>query len=215
MFFSKLECGKIIFDFLIVEYLKSQWKNVKENFKRCLDKRNRMTRSGAASHTLPKCKYFENLLFINDKILNQETCSNIVLPNEPLSSPLSSQSSSSLSSPQSCQPLSLSQAIPELKSSEQKKRQAEEDTAVKQNTEKCQAKRKKEMSSNIDLLTLKYLENLSGDFKTEESKEEVDSNMLFFKSLVPSMKNMTKHNNRKARLKIQEIVFDLEASDNE
>ncbi|CAB4038372.1 Hypothetical predicted protein, partial [Paramuricea clavata] len=44
-----------------VEFLKAQWKNLKENYKRCLDKRNRMTKSGAGAHSLPTCKYFQNL----------------------------------------------------------------------------------------------------------------------------------------------------------
>ena len=39
-----------------------------------------MSRSGAATHTLPKSKYFENLAFLCDNVASHETFSNILLP---------------------------------------------------------------------------------------------------------------------------------------
>ena len=38
-----------------------------------------MSRSGAASKTLPKCRYFEELCFIHNKLLNKDTASNVSL----------------------------------------------------------------------------------------------------------------------------------------
>ena len=80
-----------------------QWKNLKENLKRSLNKRNRLTRSGAAAHSLPKCKHSASFMFLSDKISKKETSSYISWPltiNElvsdaspsPLSAPLPSPS---------------------------------------------------------------------------------------------------------------------------
>ena len=42
-------------------------KNLKENLKRCFNKREKLTRSGAAALSLPKCKYFDmaRVMWIN------------------------------------------------------------------------------------------------------------------------------------------------------
>ena len=128
---------------VLVEYLNQQWKNVKENYKRCLDKRNRMTRSGAANHTLPTCRYYEQLHFLNDKVSSQETTSNIVLPND--QTVVSPQLS--LSPPESLHSPTLSNDLPssELRSPEpeQRKRQprqSDDDVGIEKNV---RPKRKK------------------------------------------------------------------------
>ena len=41
-----------------------------------------MTRSSAGARSLPTCRYFQNPLFLKDKIANKETESNVSLPNE-------------------------------------------------------------------------------------------------------------------------------------
>ncbi|CAB3994829.1 Hypothetical predicted protein [Paramuricea clavata] len=41
-----------------------------------------MTRSGAGACSLPTCRYFQNLLFLKDKIANKETESNVSLSNQ-------------------------------------------------------------------------------------------------------------------------------------
>ena len=61
----------------LVEYLQRQLKNLKDNLKKCLDKRQRMTRSGAAASSLPQCKYFHQMKFLHEKTANQPTESNI------------------------------------------------------------------------------------------------------------------------------------------
>lgn len=166
--------------------------------KRCLDKRNRLTRSGAAAHTLPKCKFFDVLMFLNDKISNQETQSNIDISkssnnHESIPSPLSS--SSMLSSPSG----SFST-------------DAAADTST--NTRKRSLKNKQGMSQRIDLLTLDFLEKASNE-KIPKKEDEEDSDLLFFKSLLPSMKNLSRRSNRVARKKIQDIIFELEMSEDE
>lgn len=60
-----------------VDSLKRLWKNLKDNFGKCLKNRIKMTRSGAAAETLPKCKLFDQLYFIKDTVANRPTISNI------------------------------------------------------------------------------------------------------------------------------------------
>ena len=68
-----------LFVIFTVDFLKKEWKNMRENMKRCIVRRAEMTRSGAPSSSLPKCKYFSQLQFIRDKIMNKETDSNLNL----------------------------------------------------------------------------------------------------------------------------------------
>ena len=64
------------FVFVLVSFLKAQWKYMRDNQKRCLVKRNAMTKSGVAAHTLPKCKFFNQLQFLQEKVSNKESHSN-------------------------------------------------------------------------------------------------------------------------------------------
>ncbi|XP_057299472.1 uncharacterized protein LOC130630092 [Hydractinia symbiolongicarpus] len=61
-----------------VEFMKIQWKDLRENLKRCLVKRSKMMKCGAAFHTLPNCKYFPQLQFLQEKVMNKKTCSNVM-----------------------------------------------------------------------------------------------------------------------------------------
>ena len=56
-----------------MEFLQKQLKNLKENLKKYLDKRNQMTRSGAAAESLPKFKYFEQMRLLHEKSANKPT----------------------------------------------------------------------------------------------------------------------------------------------
>ena len=63
---------------ILVEFLKNQWKNLQDNARHCLpEKRRDMSKSGAAAPSQPKCKYFNKLQFVHDKVLNKESSSNI------------------------------------------------------------------------------------------------------------------------------------------
>ena len=62
-----------------VDFLQRQLKNLKDNLKKCLEKRKQMTRSGAAASSLPKCKYYEQMEFLHEKTANMVTESNIIL----------------------------------------------------------------------------------------------------------------------------------------
>ena len=62
---------------MTVEFLKTQLKNLKDAYKKCLDRINKATRSGSAASRVTKCKYFEQMSFLYDKTANKSTDSNI------------------------------------------------------------------------------------------------------------------------------------------
>ena len=88
-----------VFSFL-VEFLKKQWKNLRDSLKRVQEKREEITKSGSAGKPLPSCKYFSQLQFVYDKLPKKETHSNIVITPQTLDrdSPSASSSSSPSSS---------------------------------------------------------------------------------------------------------------------
>ena len=88
-----------VFSFL-VEFLKKQWKNLRDSLKIVQEKREEITKSGSAGKPLPSCKYFSQLQFVYDKLPKKETHSNIVITPQTLhrDSPSASSSSSPSSS---------------------------------------------------------------------------------------------------------------------
>ena len=92
-----------VFSFL-VEFLKKQWKNLRDSLKRVQEKQKEITKSGSAGKPLPSCKYFSELEFVYDKLPKKETHTNIVITPQTLDR--DSPSASSSSSPSSSSPSS-------------------------------------------------------------------------------------------------------------
>ena len=66
------------FFYILVEYLQRQFKYLKDNLKKCLDRRaNIMTKSGAAATSLPTCNYFNQMLYLVEGVGNQPTERNL------------------------------------------------------------------------------------------------------------------------------------------
>ena len=65
------------FFYLLAEYLQSQFKYLKGNLKKCLDRRANMTKSGVAATSLPTCNYFNQMLYLIKGVGNQPTESNL------------------------------------------------------------------------------------------------------------------------------------------
>nr|XP_047122390.1 uncharacterized protein LOC124805892 [Hydra vulgaris] len=75
----KMNAWKEISTSFETEILQKKLKNLKDTLKKCFDKRNKMTKSGAGASALPKCKYYEEMLFLHDKNNNISTQSNFEL----------------------------------------------------------------------------------------------------------------------------------------
>ena len=65
-----------------MEFLQKQLKYLKDDLKKCLDRRLKLTKSGAPASSLPKCSYFEVIRFLHDKTANKPTENNLRLPND-------------------------------------------------------------------------------------------------------------------------------------
>ena len=93
----------LFYFYFLEEFLKKCWKNLRDNFSKCLKSRERKTRSGTVASTLPKCKLFTQMLLLKDSILNRPTISNVISNSQSVSVDVSSllRSNPSSSSPSS------------------------------------------------------------------------------------------------------------------
>ena len=168
--------------FVLADVLKKQLKNLKDTLKKCLDKRNELTKSGAAASKLPKCKFFEQMAFLHEKTGNQPTQSNV---NYNLESP----EISNLGSPPS-----ISSFRYETKS-------------VK---EPCTTPARKK--SKIDTPEADLRKSLiETDLMIKKSMEQAeDEDSLYCRSLIPILKELPTKKKRLAKIKISQLLFDLQ-----
>ena len=168
--------------FVLADVLKKQLKNLKDTLKNCLDKRNELTKSGAAASKFPKCKFFEQMTFLHEKTGNKPTQSNV---NYNLESP----EISNLGSPPS-----ISSFRYETKS-------------VK---EPCTTPARKK--SKIDTPEADLRKSLvETDLMIKKSVEQAeDEDSLYCRSLIPILKELPTKKKRLAKIKISQLLFDLQ-----
>lgn len=68
---------------LIEGELKKLFDKMRDNYRRCLRKREKITRSGAGVKKLPTCDFFHELSFLSDVMSTQQTDSNLSTPSPP------------------------------------------------------------------------------------------------------------------------------------
>ncbi|XP_028396781.1 uncharacterized protein LOC114532138 [Dendronephthya gigantea] len=193
-----------------VEFLKTQLKYLKDNLKKCLDRRSKATKSGAAASKLPTCKYFDQLRFLHGKVCNKPTESNLTPVIDVEDSSLAVNNSSALTSfvtqsvlcPETSTPTS-SKSIP---ASAPGKSKAE--TEIIANTPAKRSKSRAEMAFAVDTMLVKTLKDMQEPTVTDQ-----DEDLLFCKSLVPILKKMPARQNRLAKIKINQLLFDIEFND--
>ena len=189
---------KYVLFFPSVVYLQKVFKNLKDSLKKCLDKRGALSRSGAAASTLPMCKYFEVMRFLHEKTSNLETHSNVELEVQAASNnsfDLSSswQSQDPIQSPSSCSSIS-----DDVKCSKRKRATTKEENDPFLDQVKS-------MDENM----ISHL----GKMKGKEENHEKDEAELFCTSLLPVLRDMDKKQLRLAKLKIQQLLYDLQYAD--
>ena len=74
------------------------------------------------------------------------------------------------------------------------------------------ARKKKEViGSQMDFMLIKTLQDFNDPKSTQETKQcEETEDSLFLKSLIPTLSKLAPKNNKMAKMKIQELLFDLE-----
>ena len=170
--------------FLLVEFLQKQLKNLKDSLKKCLDKRNQMSRSGAAAESLPKCKYFEQMRFLHDKSANKPTVSNLGICTNEINFDRESSSTS----------LKRKTLEDDAKVNAKNRRSSQNDldTAIL-----------KQIQANSELINKSCQSEVVQD----------DDAALYCKSIVPILRSLPVRKRRLATLKISKILFDLEFED--
>lgn len=183
------------FFFSLVLYLQKIFKNLKDSLKKCLDKRKALSRSGAAASTLPTCKYFEVMRFLHDKTSNLETQSNVELEIQPISNS-SFDLSSTLQSPQDVQSSSSCSTISD--------------------DIRCPKRKRASTNEHIDpfLEQIKSMDDKMMKCMEKDVDSEKDEATLFCNSLIPVLRDMEKRQLRMAKLKIQQLLYDLQYADN-
>ena len=154
--------------------------------KKCLDKRNRMTRSGAAAVNLPKCQYFDQMAFLHEKSVNKVTETNLSQP--------STFSAEVLTDGNQCSPLSSSCSSngsnfdTSKKSTKNKKRRTDsmQPDALAQSLQDCDEMIKRSLT------------------------DENDEDYLFCRSLVPMLKEFPQREKRRAKIKIMQLIYELQ-----
>ena len=150
---------------------------------------------------MPSCKYFSQLQFVYHKLPKKETHSNIIITPETLERGSSSSSSTTFS---------------ECLSYSGHTTTKDSNVSVAANSN---VKAKKGKQKDIDSLaneelatTLKKVNQTTDLLISKESpgESEDDADTLFCRSIIPTLRSLTPRNNRLAKIKIQQFLFDLE-----
>ncbi|XP_047146243.1 uncharacterized protein LOC124819091 [Hydra vulgaris] len=180
------------------DLLQKKLKNLKDTLRKCLDKRNRMTRSGAAASNLPKCKFFDQMTFLHEKSANKPTESNVdIVPDVASPSSFHSQCSFTKSSP------STSSFSSELILTENRKRLSHTRSPIQK-----KARIKNQNDESLSQLSQSLVECDKILKKSMEDGEE-DETTLFCRSLIPIMKELPIKENRRAMIKIKTLLFNM------
>ena len=147
-----------------------------------LEKRDLLTRSGAGATVLPQCQFFRELQFIKNAVTNRATHSNLNVQHHLLVQSMQTSPISTI--PQQSESI--------IYGSQRKKRL-------------CQKTKQGEVSQdtqNLDKAIVHYLQ------KVNAGKENADE--MFCKSLVPILSTLPPQKNRRAKIEIQKLLYEIE-----
>ena len=160
--------------FVLVEFLKNLWKNLRESYLRCKSKRVKLTKLESKASRLPSCNFFDLLTFLDDN--TEETLST---------------STTNLNDSFNEESLHNAKASYRTNFSSKRKTPSKPD--------------------DIDREILASLKSMNDQPQTQEAvngKEE-SANSLFCKSLISSMDDLTPEQTMLARIKIQQVLFEI------
>ena len=156
---------------------------------------------GAGAKTSPTCAFFKELSFLTDTVGNKATVSNVTPTTLPDLSPASPNSSFVISEPQSPN-MALHHTLPDSPAAP---------TLVEEEVGK-KGKQKTRKDMDIDmLLTRSLIQDIESNEEKKQNTEYPDE--LFCKSLVDSFKKLPKKKNKRAKIKVLEILLEFEDDD--
>ena len=180
--------------FILESVLTKEFDRLKDNYRRCIRKREKMTRSGCAGTKLPTCEYFVELSFLRDIVTGRNTESNVSKATAAVESQPST-SANPVTNTDNAQPTPVNY-----------------DAKVMRNS-------RKRRSDQIDeLLAI----SLSNDMKKEKEKNEEhktmqsqDEDILFCSSLIQTFQKLKGKYNKLAKMKVMEVLLEFEKDDDD
>ena len=157
-------------------------------------KRELLTRSGAGLTNLPQCKYFKELAFLSDVVTNRITESNLNMPR--------------FHAVDNGESEEIMQSV--------KQQESTSATPLPKRKRKFNARESQEplvdcqfAGSSLDNAIASYLQK---ENSRKDAKEDADE--MFCRCLIPILSALPTKKNRKAKVEIQKLLFDIEL-DNE
>ena len=193
--------------------MKKEWAKLRENFRKTLIKREKATRSGAGSKKpLPSCNYFVELSFLTDSMSNRPSTTNVPprLPS-PIGSPASTICGEDVADDiqqhieTNITPVSTN-ITPVSKRSDVTTRSSDYSNPRK--------RRSVDADENANLLLVQTLDkHLNQPEQAQVQLQEEDDDRLFCLSLVKTLKGMAPKKNALSRIKVQQVLFDVQFQD--
>ena len=192
-----------------VESMKAKWKNLCDSYKTCLSREREISKSGSGTFKTPTCRYYSQVSFLRGVVTNQQTISNVTLP----TLPPESASPSDLARKSSPAPLFTSTSSYEADdfrstepSFEVLSRKGNTSVEGKSTSAKC-CKR----APSMDPVESFLIGNIQKNAASKRNDDDPDD--LFCRSLVATLKRLPQKKTQMARLKIQQLLFDIEYED--
>ena len=191
----------------LAEFLQKQLKNLKDSLTNCLDKRTKMTRSGAAASSLQKCRYFEQMAFLYGSVGNRPTESNL---SSLLSPPTPVSTIDYCSDVQVDDAPSTSRiTVPEVEREKHAQGTKRPLSAQLFSSNRSGNRMNRDVA---ELMILKQLSDSDAMYK-KITDEDDDEDLLYCRSLVPILREMPDKKKRLAKIKISQLLFDIEFHD--
>ena len=170
--------------------MKQEWVKLRENYRKCCRRREKLQRSGAGNVKLPTCKFYSELIFLSDSFAGRSTTSNIIISPTPSTLDIDT---SFVSSP----PATNLASSPCSFSSP---------SSTSTTTSNKNLKRKQQ---NDDQMYQMYLMKKLEECDEKETIEE-DADTLFCKSLIDIFRKLDPRKNQLAKLKVQQLLTHFE-----
>ena len=171
----------------------NEWGKLRENFRKCLQRRKAATRSGAPGKQLSTCLYFKELSFLTDVIGVRNTTSNLNI------------SQNYSSSNKENTDLAPQTTPPHPTNTHMKPKESIISSTPKAPNDSKRGMLKRKANDPVEtLLTKALVEDLS------KKPDEDCTDTLFCKSLVESLKKLSSKKNKQAKIKIMQILLDME-----
>ena len=173
-----------------VIFLQKELEILRDMLKKCLDKRNRLSRYGAPARDLPNWQFFYQMAFLCEMSADKPSDSNVPLTIDPIGSPLSEDSLITPPSPSSSGEVITETPIRPFQPSRKRKKESPA-SALTQSLEEC------------DIMLKKTIEG------------ENDEDSLYCSSLIPIMRELAKKKKRLAKIASSQFLYDIQYGDEE